>query len=625
MSNADTERFRIFRVENQYGNGRDIETYIPPNVTSDTKIILYEHGDGGLWSDWNTFKPYFENGQCQSIVIRADRFESTKLALQVAEEYGIASDNIIPVGYSGGGVQTCYTTADLATQSQNGHNLAILLEGSCPSSYLESLGHVNTYKENDTVFLYFESNRGYQQTQYAKAMAEMGVNVLVIRDTGSAGHGAINDSLFTAGLDEFIIGNGGLISDRYEIGYYNQATGEWTPVDPSTITNINDIYNLFGVEMGQTAEFINYTLDELSKLGDLELKSSMKDLEGYLNKIRGAIRSTSITTANIASSFSSTTMMPSQVPAVVNQYIASTTSFLSKLANETAQFALIGESIKSMDFNLERVAKELNDIKIVQAVYGESTGTDIPVDAAVESTTKTLEQQNMGDTQNNNVQEVNKVNTGAAGFTGSTDTTGSTGSSSSGSGSVSSGSSNNSSYQSGNIGNSDNSYTGNSSGTSVETQGNVESPSVTLPTDTSVSVEPPQATSPVESGESNVEVESSPSVDINEELAKFDTYEDVLSNDNRLVIESDDGYKIVVHKDGDTVAAIEHYYDFETSDNASNNIMFIKLQYGDKSYFQEVLQQGQYVKVIMKPEVYGTSSLEEISKIYSDLSGFKIV
>ncbi len=621
MSNTDTERFRTFRVENKYGNGRDIEAYIPSNVSSDTKIILYEHGDGGLWSDWNTFKPYFENGQCQSIVIRADRFESTKLALQVAEEYGINSDNIIPVGYSGGGVETCYTTAALAEQSQTGHNLAILLEGSCPSSYLASLGHVDTYKNNDTVFLYFESKSGYQQTQHARSMAKMGVNVLVIKDNGSAGHGAINDSLFTAGLDEFIIGNGGLLPDRYEIGYYDHSTGEWVPVDSSTITNINDIYNLFGVEIGQTAEFINYTLEDLSKLGDLELKSSMKDLEGYLNGIRGAIRSTSITTANIASGFSSTTMMPSQVPAVVNQYIASTTSFLSKLANETSQFALIGESIKSMDFNLERVAKELNDIKIVQAVYGEPTGTDIPEDAGITEASEEVTTTEQGTVVEKNL---NQEQLGSEEVTGNVNTSG---------GSTGGYSSGGSSYQSNNSGYNVDTSTSNTPSTSTdsnvtevtEPSETVDSSGVTYVEDTSVSLEPPQSTEVVESTEGVESTEPTTSVNVEDELSRFDKYEDVLSNDNKLVIESDDGYKIVVHKDGDSITAIEHYYDFETEGNASNNMMFIKLQYGDKSYFQEVIQQGQYVKVIMKPEVYGTSSFEDISKIYSDLSGFKIV
>ena len=41
---------------------------------------------------------------------------------------------------------------------------------------------------------------------------------------------------------------------------------------------------------------------------------------------------------------SSTTMMPSQIGAVVSRFIQSTTSCLSKIVNETAQFAAIGES-----------------------------------------------------------------------------------------------------------------------------------------------------------------------------------------------------------------------------------------------------------------------------------------
>lgn len=548
---SNTGGIKSFTLENGYS----FEAYVPNNVNSDTKIIIYEHGNDGYTSDWNRFMPQFNNGSCNAIVIHADRKYTTDLAACVASQYNIDMDNAIPVGFSGGGVYACYSAADIASQSTSGEpNLAVLLEGSCPFYYLEGQGAVDAYKNNNTVFLYFENDSGYQQTQYAKAMAESGVNVLIFEDYVANGHTDISGSFITSGLLDFTIGEGSL-PERYVIKAYDKDKG-WYIVDPSTITNINSIYNLFGLESGTVVELKNYTLADLTKLEDLTLNSSQKDLESYLNSIRGAIRSTSISTAGIAGGFSSTTMMPSQVTAVVSRYVESTTSFLSKLANETDQFAMIGESIKSMDFNLERVAKEINNIDIVSAVYGSSSqttkevpGTEANVDSDVVAT--------INDAIKDST--TNSTSWAAASAVANSTTTPSA------------------PYSSG-------SYNfGNSTSTNIV----------------------------------NEVVEEK-----NEKLYEFNDYDNIITNNERLVIECSEGYKIVVHNENGNITGVEHYYDFDTESNANNMLASIKEKYEDKYFFEEVMQDGQYVKVILNKDVYKDYTISGLEELYSNVNGY---
>ncbi len=560
MSNSENKNFKTFKLNNNY----TFEAYIPDNVNSDTKIIVYEHGDGGYTSDWNRFLPQLESGACNAIVIHADRKYTTDLAACVASQYNIEMDNVIPVGFSGGGVYACYSAADIASQSTSGEpNLAVLLEGSCPVYYLEGQGAVDAYKNNNTVFLYFENDSGYQQTQYAKAMAEKGVNVLIFEDYVANGHTDISASFITSGLLDFTIGEGSL-PERYVIKAYDAEKG-WYIVDPSTITNLNSIYNLFGLETGTVVELKNYTLADLSKLEDLTLSSSQKDLEGYLNSIRGAIRSTSISTAGMAGGFSSTTMMPSQVPAVVSRYIESTTSFLSKLANETDQFAMIGESIKSMDFNLEREAKEINNIDIVSAVYGSSSQTT--TDA---TDTETNTDSDVVATLNDVIKENTTSNTTswAAASTITNSTTGSSTTSST-------------------------TYTG-SNYVGSYTSGSSDSANTV----------------------SEIVEEKTG------KLYEFNDYEDVVTNDERLVIECSEGYKIVVHNENGNITGVEHYYDFGTESNANNMLASIKAEYEDKYFFEEVLQEGQYIKVILNNDVYKDYTISGLEELYSKVNGY---
>ncbi len=612
MSNNDKQRIKNVTMDDGY----TFQVYVPDNVDEDTKIFIYEHGDGGYASeDWYNLFSGVNDGSVDSIIVRADRnSHSSSSAAYIADKYGIEYNNIIPVGFSGGGVYSFYSAGDVASNVEDGSkpNVAVLLEGSCPVAWLESQGYLDQYQKANTVFLYVQNDSGYGQTANARKMAEMGYNVLILSDYVANGHCDLNASFITSGLLDYAAGNGTL-PDRYVIQAYDKEKG-WYTVDLSTISNIEDVYKLFGIEVGNVVELKNYTLAELTQLEDLTLSSDQKDLERYLNSIRGAIRSSSILTASISSGFSSTTMMPSQIPAIVSRYIASSTNYLTKLANETDQFALIGESIKEMDFNLERMAREVNAIELAQATYADlsSGNTDDKTNDDEKSDKKddvlgsvgSLDDKNgitddkssasndkdttsNDKTWTNGGNSDNSGNTGNtsnnAGNSGNTSNKGDTDKSGNNGSTSNHGNSGNSGYSGSGVGN--NNGSGNTGGSSSSTGGNsseVESPTY-----------------------------------------EFEDYADIVTNDEQLVFEVNEEYKIIVHHGTDNqISSVEHYYDFGSKENALELFDDIKAQYEGTYYFEDIVQDGQYIKVILDKDVYKDFTLEDLISRYEKVNGY---
>ena len=228
---------------------------------------------------------------------------------------------------------------------------------------------MNLFKENNTIFFAFDHPD--KKTNVNTLYAEAGLNFIMVKCVGQ-GHGEINSSFFANGLYDYRA-NERLPKDGYVYSIYNKEKGTWEEIPYEKVETLANIYELFGIEYNGKIEH-KYTIEEMANLEDLDVRSSDSALATLLNGIRSAIRNSSIVNKGYASSgCSSTTLMPSQVPAVVSRYYEATVNSLSKLVNETEQFSKIGESIKDMDFNLEREARELNAIDITVATYGSAS------------------------------------------------------------------------------------------------------------------------------------------------------------------------------------------------------------------------------------------------------------
>lgn len=590
-------------------NGQKFEAYIPNDYDKNTNVILYEHGDGGYYNDWRTYKAKFEAGECESIIIRADRNKSIELYNHIIEEYGLSRDNTVNVSFSGGTPYAFTETNQMIEQNQGGRApLNVILDGYVSYSHLNNNGTSEAISNADGIILAFGRGRGttYYDT-YKNYARTSGVNIILFHDKSDYGksHVGVNNSFMEAGLLEYIEGRGEL-PDRYEIEIYDAETGEFKKLEHSDVAKLKDVYELFGLDYNGKIEVVNYTLADLSQIEDLAVTSDSGVLEASLNKIRGVIRSTNIVSSGYTDSgCSSTTMMPSQIGAVVSRFIQSTTSCLSKIVNETAQFAAIGESIEDMNFNLERAAMEIDDIDLVRAVYGsmpsvteedvkqeymEATDSTIPTNEIVEE----KEQPVSTDSTVNNVEtnydviekdtvsdektdDVTKPDIVVPSYNDST--------------------------SGGNRGNSNNS-------------GSSNKPAIN-PGSISAGALIGGSSVP-----SNNTIDTSGSKDIKEEMKRFISYDELLSDDNKLVYKCGDGCKLVIYKDGDKVVGVEYFFDLKKS-NAT--LEQLKTRFENVEHFQEIINENNNAKVFLDVKVFDDKSLEDIKKMFDEMDGYEMV
>ena len=102
---------------------------------------------------------------------------------------------------------------------------------------------------------------------------------------------------------------------------------------------------------------------------------------------------------------------------------------------------------------------------------------------------------------------------------------------------------------------------------------------------------------------------------------KFLNYDELYSDDNMVVYDGDEGkYKIVIHHDGDKVLGLEYYYNLGDKDTASKAIDLMKEDFAD---LESIKQEGQYVKLTFKDDLYKDLSFDEFKEVYSEFEELK--
>lgn len=504
------------------GNGIKYKLYVPENVNADTPIFTYAYGSG----EPNMEKCVSELGS-DSIIIAtivdygADLGSITMdIVNEVKQEYGVASTVVSPSGFSLGGPVGFEVAAENIRQNPGCEPQTVFLIDAYgtffynPSLHLNDTDTMNLFKENETVFFAFDLDQ--KTTDVNTLYAEAGLNLIMIKCNGQS-HGGINSNFFSNGLYNYRVDEE-LPKDGYVYSIYNKETGLWEEIPYEKVETLADVYELFGIEYNGEHK---YTIQEMANLEDLEVTSSDNALATLLNGIRSVIRDSNIVRNGYASSgCSSTTLMPSQVSAVVSRYFEATTISLSKLVNETDQFAKIGESINDMEFNLEREARELNAIDITIATYGSDADNINITKENVDSTSNQITNSNLVSTGNETAI-----------------------------------------------------YTGSSTKVDIERK------------------------------ENNL-------------IYKFIPYDKVISDENRVVFESNLGYKVVLHIEDDSIIGIEHYYDLNSNEDIT--LDSITELYKSNEYLEEIILEDNYVKVIFDVDMYQEYNLKEVKELYAN-------
>ena len=87
----------------------------------------------------------------------------------------------------------------------------------------------------------------------------------------------------------------------------------------------------------------------------------------------------------------------------------------------------------------------------------------------------------------------------------------------------------------------------------------------------------------------------------------------------KIVYNYNDEYKVIVHHEDNKITAIEHYYDFETTEAATTAIEKLQTEYENIENFDKIIQNDRYVKVLFKEEMYADKTITQIKEKYIEL------
>ena len=547
-------------------NGEKFQAYVPYECNSNTPIMIYEHGDNGYTSNWQVYEADLMENDCNSIIIRGDRKNKINDYNYLVNQYNLTSPQPITVSFSGG-TPSAMNETSMMIKGTNGQipGIAVILDGYAPTSHLNSKGVLDDFKSSNSIVLAFSQKGGIRSyvNEYEK-LAKSGINTLILYDQSSYGqsHGGVNNSFVQKNILEYILGTGKL-PNNYIIKRYDAASQSFVNVDINEVLTINDVYKYFGIDTSTISNLengiINFGLSNFKNLSLLEdVKSDNNALSSYLNNIRGVIRSTSfLQGASLSSGFASDTKVPSALPQIVSQYIASTGALLQTIANDTSEFSKIGTSIVELDQQTAQESEKLSDI-----LTGVGTGTVLG-NALTNQTTQNTTENPVTNSTNTSTNTNNQQSNNNTTYQQSSNSTNNQQSNNS--------SSNNNNHSSNNNHN-NNSNTNNN-------QSNKQSG-----------------------------------------IETFHDYDKLVSDDTKIVYNCNDEYKIIIHKDGDKITGIEHYFDFGTEESAKNAISTLEQQYKSEANFDKIIQNDRYIKVIFNENEYKSLTISDIKLKYSTLT-----
>lgn len=546
--------------------------YVPEEVDDSTPAFIYYPGSGGSGNDAKVIRQLIaEKGPDQIIIIADTAYENTtnastrysNLISNIGKENGSNITNISTMGFSAGGP---------ATYAQLVYNVRNNPEGGPYNAIFCDVVNFNTnqedlelIKQNEGTIMFLEPN-GTSITA-ANTMAKSGVDVVLAWTSGShAGHVPLNKEALENGLIDYVSGRSTELAnaDIYKFVVYNSETGQW---DQITLEELAAKYE--GTVFNSSDPFRYY--EKLSSIDVLESSNSF--LGDKINNLRMAIRNTNFLNSNVNVGYDSTTNIPSVESDIVQSFFTSTSTLLNLLEKDTAKIIEIGNSIEDMNAELEVQANELND----------------PNNVVTNNQTTQQEQttNNVCNTTVNNPVVNNSVNT-------------------------------------------NNNSNNNSSST-------ITTPTVSKPSNSQIVVDSTNAAvatlvtsiskqlldleEKVEDKlDKDIKYDDVSTID-KELIDKFLKYEELYTDDNMIVYDGEDGkYKIVIHHEDGKVVGLEYYYDLGDKDTAKNAMELMKEDFTD---LESIKQDGQYVKLTFKDDIYKDLSLEELKEVYKDFKELK--
>ena len=572
--------------------------YVPDKIDENTSVFIFEHGSGHGLSE---VQAYAETTQPNQIIIAPYRSGSSTndskhynelmdMVESVRKEYNITNNNLTSSGFSAGGYYgLAAASANIEAHQGNIDPQIVWMVDDFsdsmynPESTYNKLNLDNLKDNNSIMFMleqpckYLGGDTGKAANKAADYYAEQGLNVIRVEckaSNGSNAHSTVKQRFFDSGFAEFSQGTSTLPNSEYFVyRAYNRDTHEWEEIDVNDINTINKVYNYFGIDgnakIGKIYEGnLKYLQEVLGRnainLDNIDISSDLGIVLSNVNNIYSQIKNTTIINNKVSLAVeSSTTKIPSRIGELVSSYCGSVSTALCDLVKT---LKLVEDSGYTLDEGEKEIAREAETVN-------DNVAVNLGVDAVTASAV-------VGADLADKELEVRKPESVVKEKAKDT------------------------------------------SDEVISKDGGMTNDTIELPKDKPDSKDVPKTTIPVKKVKYepiSSELEQDTNNTVSSWKAEFPEYNELYSSDDKVVFDCNNEFKIILHRDGDTITGIEYYYDFGSSENAAKALFNLKSMYQD-SGIENIMMKDRYVKVIFNDSMFNNLSVSEFRNRYSNLN-----
>ena len=560
--------------------------YVPDKIDENTSIFVFEHGSGHGLSE---VQAYAETTQPNQIIIAPYRSGSSAndskhynelmdMVESVRKEYNITNNNLTSSGFSAGG----YYGLAAASANIEAHKGNIDPQIVCmvddfsdsmynPESTYNKLNLDNLKDNNSIMFMleqpckYLGGDTGKAANKAADYYAEQGLNVIRVEcktPNGSNAHSTVKQRFFDSGFAEFSQGTTTLSDDDcFVYRIYNKETQKWEEIDVNEINTLNKVYNYFGIDGNvKTGKVYEGNLKYLQEILDgrvinLDNIDISSDLGIVLSNVN-----------NVFSQIRNTTIVNNGISLVEG------TSAINVLSQISGVINTYYNNVITLLCNLANTLKQIED-----SAYTFDEG-----EKEIAKVAETVNDDNLVSLDASAVSAGVLIGSDLTNKEETNDTTDET----------------------------------------TSKEDSMTDDAIELPKDKPDSKDVPKTTIPVKK-EKYEPISSEPEQDTNNTVSswkeEFPEYSELYSTDDKVVFDCNNEFKVILHRNGDTITGIEYYYDFGSSENAANALFNLKSMYQD-SGIENIMMKDRYVKVIFNNNVFSNLSVNEFRNKYSNLN-----
>ena len=573
-----------------YPNGVD-----PNNIDPNTQVALYMHGGGNWMREANDATGYLtSSNSSNSIIIIPNASDRSTEAYfndvvnaydNFLQENNINQNGLVISGYSSGYRSTFGVLDTYLEKHPDSDPASVYLVETYKQNASDRQYEYNyeAYKQNNTMFYSYTPKYDYKSnftensgsslgaTYYEtlEPLSDNGCNVINILEGRIVSHHGVEQVFFEDGVIDFSSGGFILSGDNYIYQIKNPETGLWEEIDVNDINTINKMREKYGiVKLPMIIDSTYFpNLNYLSSLGLNEgIVSNDSDvLLSHISNMYSVIKNSSFVTNNYVSNSveASTTKVPSSIPEVINRYFSYTSNLLCELAKFLKQCEESNALMEETEESIKKDAEEVNDNVAV------NLGEDVVTASAVvgaDLADKELEVRKPEPVVKEEVKDTtDEVISKDDGMTNDT---------------------------------------------------------IEFPKDRPDSKDVPKTTIPVKKvnyDSDNFKQGPDTNNSVSDWKAEFPEYNELYSTNDKVVFDYNNEYKVILHRNGETITGIEYYYDFGSNENAANALFNLKSMYQD-SGIENIMMKDRYVKVIFNDSMFNNLSVSAFRNRYSNLN-----